>query len=87
MLFRSAMDQGRTVEILKEAKVRGCVTTLDVFAASQEDFTLIEPLLPFTDYFMPSEEEAMALTGGNGVQDSPRNLAYLGTDFSIQVAL
>jgi sugar/nucleoside kinase (ribokinase family) len=57
------MDQGRTVEILKEAKVRGCVTTLDVFAASQEDFTLIEPLLPFTDYFMPSEEEAMALTG------------------------
>ena len=58
-----AMDQGRTVEILKEAKVRGCVTTLDVFAASQEDFTLIEPLLPFTDYFMPSEEEAMALTG------------------------
>lgn len=58
-----AMDQGRTVEILKEAKVRGCVTTLDVFAASQEDFTLIQPLLPFTDYFMPSEEEAMALTG------------------------
>ena len=58
-----AMDQGRTAEILKEAKARGCVTTLDVFAASQEDFTLIEPLLPFTDYFMPSEEEAMALTG------------------------
>ena len=58
-----AMDQGRTAEILKEAKARGCVTTLDVFAASQEDFTLIEPLLPFTDYFMPSEEEAVALTG------------------------
>ena len=58
-----AMDQGRTAEILKEAKVRGCVTTLDVFAASKEDFNLIEPLLPFTDYFMPSEEEAMALTG------------------------
>ncbi|MDG2406309.1 MAG: PfkB family carbohydrate kinase [Paracoccaceae bacterium] len=58
-----AMDQGRTVEILKEAKVRGCVTTLDVFAASQKDFTLVEPLLPFTDYFMPSEEEAMTLTG------------------------
>ena len=58
-----AMDKGRTKEIMKEAKARGCITTLDVFAASQEDFALIEPLLPFTDYFMPSEEEAMALSG------------------------
>lgn len=58
-----AMDKGRTKEIMQEAKARGCVTTLDVFAASQEDFSLIEPLLPYTDYFMPSEEEAMALSG------------------------
>lgn len=58
-----AMDKGRTKEIMQEAKARGCITTLDVFASSQKDFALIEPLLPFTDYFMPSEEEAMALSG------------------------
>ncbi len=58
-----AMDKGRTKELMQEAKARDCITTLDVFAASQEDFSLIEPLLPFTDYFMPSEEEAMALSG------------------------
>ncbi len=58
-----AMDQGRTAELLREAHHRGCRTTLDVFAASQEDFRLVEPLLPYTDYFMPSEEEAMALSG------------------------
>ncbi|AGI74223.1 pfkB family carbohydrate kinase [Octadecabacter arcticus 238] len=58
-----AMDKGRTREIMQEAKARGCTTTLDVFAASQEDFSLIEPLLPYTDYFMPSEEEAMTLSG------------------------
>jgi len=58
-----AMDKGRTKEIMQEAKARGCITTLDVFASAQKDFSLIEPLLPFTDYFMPSEEEAMALSG------------------------
>ncbi|MEM7438353.1 MAG: PfkB family carbohydrate kinase [Pseudomonadota bacterium] len=58
-----AMDKGRTVEVMQEAKRKGCTTTLDVFAATQEDFALVAPLLPYTDYFMPSEEEAMALSG------------------------
>lgn len=64
----NAMDKGRTTEIMQDAKARGCITTLDVFAASQKDFALIEPLLPFTDYFMPSEEEAMALSGLNDLE-------------------
>jgi sugar/nucleoside kinase (ribokinase family) len=57
-----AMDKGCTKEIMQEAKAQGCITTLDVFASAQKDFSLIEPLLPFTDYLMPSEE-AMALSG------------------------
>jgi len=56
-------DTGRTAEVLAEAKRRGAITTLDVFAASRNDFRLVEPLLPHTDFFMPSEEEAMALSG------------------------
>ncbi len=58
-----AMDKGRTLEIMRQAKARGCITTLDVFASTRDDFDLVAPLLPHTDYFMPSEEEAMALTG------------------------
>lgn len=58
-----AMDKGRTTEIMKAAKDKGCITTLDVFASTKDDLALIEPLLPHTDYFMPSEEEAMALSG------------------------
>ena len=58
-----AMDNGRNFELMAEGKARGCITTLDVFAATQEDFRLVEPLLPYTDYFLPSEEEAMALSG------------------------
>lgn len=57
------MDNGRNAEILSEAKRRGCTTTLDVFASTPDDLALISPLLANTDYFMPSEEEAAALSG------------------------
>ena len=72
------MDKGRTVEVMAEAKRRGCITTLDVFAATREDFRLVEPLLPHTDYFMPSEEEAMALTGRTDLDDVAEQLLGYG---------
>ncbi|MEM9320296.1 MAG: PfkB family carbohydrate kinase [Pseudomonadota bacterium] len=58
-----AMDQGRNAELLSEAKSRGITTTLDVFASTPQDLPLVRPLLQNTDFFMPSEEEAMALSG------------------------
>lgn len=63
------MDTGRNAEILAEAKRRGCITTLDVFASTAEDLKLVKPLLKNTDYFMPSEEEAMALSGLSDFED------------------
>jgi sugar/nucleoside kinase (ribokinase family) len=57
------MDGGRNAEVMRLAKQRGCTTTLDVFASTKKDLSLVEPLLPYTDYFLPSEEEAMALSG------------------------
>ncbi len=57
------MDGGRTLEVMRTAKEKGAVTTLDVFAATREDMARVAPLLPYTDHFMPSEEEARALTG------------------------
>ena len=58
-----AMDKARNAEIMAEAKRRGITTTLDVFASTGEDFARVKPLLPHTDVFMPSEEEAAALSG------------------------
>ncbi|MEO1379948.1 MAG: PfkB family carbohydrate kinase [Pseudomonadota bacterium] len=58
-----AMDQGRAAEVMAAAKSKGCKTTLDVFASTPDDLEKIKPLLASTDYFMPSEEEAMALSG------------------------
>lgn len=56
-------DSGQTREIMAEAKRRGVITTLDVFASTKADLPKVEALLPFSDYFLPSEEEAAALSG------------------------
>ena len=57
------MDAGRTEEIMAEAQRRGVITTLDVFASTADDLPKVARLLPHTDYFLPSEEEAQALSG------------------------
>jgi sugar/nucleoside kinase (ribokinase family) len=56
-------DAGRTEEVMAEAKHRGITTTLDVFASTPRDLPKVARLLPHTDYFLPSEEEARALSG------------------------
>ena len=63
------MDQGRAAEVMAAAKEKGCVTTLDVFASTANDLEKIRPLLAHTDFFLPSEEEAMALSGLNDYED------------------
>jgi sugar/nucleoside kinase (ribokinase family) len=58
-----AMDHGRTAEVLRSAQANGSLTTVDVFAGSPDDLPAIAAVLPFTDYFLPSVEEAEALSG------------------------
>lgn len=57
------MDGEPSFALFAEAKRRGRTTTLDVFAATAEDMAIVGGLLPFTDYFLPSIEEAQALSG------------------------
>ncbi|MCP5113625.1 MAG: kinase, partial [bacterium] len=54
---------------MKTAKARGCITTLDVFASTPAALPVVEALLPYTDYFLPSEEEAGALSGRTDFDD------------------
>lgn len=72
------MDRGRTEEIMAEAKRRGVITTLDVFAATPDDLPKVARLLPHTDYFLPSEEEARALSGLTENRDLARFLLDRG---------
>ncbi|MEL7012588.1 MAG: PfkB family carbohydrate kinase [Pseudomonadota bacterium] len=74
-----AMDKGRASEVMGAAKAGGATTTLDVFASTPEDLAKIKPLLAVTDYFMPSEEEAMALSGLTDFEDIANFLLDQGT--------
>ena len=56
-------DAGRTEEVMAEAKRRGIITTLDVYASTAADLPKVARLLPYTDYVLPSEEAARALSG------------------------
>ncbi len=58
-----AMDGDSNATLMKHAKARGCITTVDIFAGSAEDLPDVAAVLPYTDYFMPSIEEARALSG------------------------
>lgn len=67
-----AMDRGRTAEVLRAAKAAGAITTVDVFAGSPADMPAVASVLPYTDYFMPSIEEAQALSGLDDCADAAR---------------
>lgn len=58
-----AMDGPRNAALIRHAKERGCITTVDIFAGSPADLPDVEAVLPWTDYFIPSIEEARALSG------------------------
>ncbi|MEM7126365.1 MAG: sugar kinase [Chloroflexota bacterium] len=63
-------DGQPSVEVLKFAKEKSVVTTFDLVAVDRPDLMdLIEPLLPYIDYFMPGLEEAEMMTGLTDRQD------------------
>lgn len=67
-----AMDRGRTAEVLRAARAAGAITTVDVFAGSPSDMAAVASVLPHTDYFMPSIEEAQALSGRHDCAEAAR---------------
>ncbi len=60
-----AMDGEPTRALLADAKAAGRTTTLDLIAARAETLSLLEPLLPHVDFFMPSIEETAIIAGTN----------------------
>jgi sugar/nucleoside kinase (ribokinase family) len=73
-----AMDDGRTAEVMAASKAAGALTTVDVFAGSPDDMPAVASVLPHTDYFLPSIEEARALTGLSDTGDAARYFLTLG---------
>jgi sugar/nucleoside kinase (ribokinase family) len=60
----SKFDGEPTRRVLEFAKSRGVTTTLDLIAIPRPDLLdIIEPALPFIDYFMPGIDEARLIAG------------------------
>lgn len=63
------LDGPASLNLLKEAKARGCTVTFDLIAANADTAKIVRPLLPCIDYFMPSIEEAMEMSGQKSPED------------------
>ena len=61
------LDGAPSARLLAEAKRRGRTVTFDLLGAGPQTLSLIEPLLPHIDYFMPSIEEARDISGAADV--------------------
>lgn len=67
-----AFDGEPTIALLKRAKALGRTTTFDLIQATPETIALVEPCLPYLDYFVPSIDEASEMAGTNNVEDVAR---------------
>jgi sugar/nucleoside kinase (ribokinase family) len=59
------MDGPPTATFLRAAKEAGRTTTFDLIQAEPETLALVEPLMPYVDFFMPSIDEASAMSGSS----------------------
>ena len=65
----NAFDREPTLHLIRKAKVLGRTTTFDLIQANPETIALVEPLLPFIDYFIPSIDEASEMAGRSDPND------------------
>lgn len=76
-LLRS-FDGAPTIALMQAAKDKGLTTTFDLIQATPAVAALVAPMLPLTDWFVPSIEEARELTGLETPEDVARALRDQG---------
>jgi sugar/nucleoside kinase (ribokinase family) len=77
-------DGEPTRKVLEFAKQNGVTTTFDLVAVQRPDLLeLIEPCLPYVDYFMPGLEEAVMMCGLTDRQEVIRFFLERGTRYTI----
>ena len=77
-------DGEPTRKVLEFAKQNGVTTTFDLVAMERPDLLdLIEPCLPFVDYFMPGLEEAVMMCGLTDRQEVTRFFLERGAGHTV----
>ncbi|HYQ64177.1 carbohydrate kinase family protein [Actinophytocola sp.] len=65
--------------ILRFAREHGVSTSVDLLApGSLGSFALIEPFLPYVDYFLPNEDQVLGFTGESGLDGGCAKLVAAG---------
>ena len=64
--------------IMQEAKAKGCITVADMMHAERGSLEDVAEVLPFIDYFIPSEKEAQLLTKEDDVSKAAEVLLSKG---------
>ena len=78
MPLLAAFDGAPTSAFLKAAKDAGCTTTFDLLSATPETVDVLRPSLPYVDYFVPSIEDASAMSGRSDPEDAAMFFRDLG---------
>ena len=77
-LLKAMDESSQSVKLLQYAKSRGVITTLDLIAPNAGTIQLLQPILPYVDYFMPSMEEALFLSGKSTPGEAAKFFLDLG---------
>ncbi len=66
-------------KVLSHAKANGVVTSVDMLAPGDPGMLeWVEAALPYTDYFLPNDEQLLGLTGEPSLQDAARAIVAKG---------
>ncbi|MCJ7781342.1 MAG: sugar kinase [Acidimicrobiia bacterium] len=65
------LDGEPTAEVLRRAQEAGAITSLDMLGMPDSDFDrLFRPCLPYLDYFLPNDEDALMVSGQTNRADA-----------------
>ena len=66
-------------KVLSHAKANGVVTSVDMLAPGDPGMLeWVEAALPYTDYFLPNDEQLLGLTGAPSLEDAARAIVGKG---------
>lgn len=78
MPLLAKFDGAPTTAFLKAAKAAGRTTTFDLLSATAKTTDVLRPSLPYVDYFVPSIEDASAMSGLSDPEDTAKFFRDLG---------
>lgn len=83
-LLLDKIDAGDGLLILKEAKRRGILTSIDLVSENSDRYKLVLPCLEYVDYLIINENEASKLTGIPATDENMKKIAEALMNFGVK---